>query len=339
MRHLGIDLGTSQVVICSAEDGILLKEPSVIAVNAKGDMVACGAKAYEMLGRNPDSITVARPVRQGAVTDFDLARKMLRYYIKRACAYRVLKPKAALCVPSMLTEVEQRSMAQTASDINLRGVTLIHKALAAAVGAGLDIASPTGCMMVHMGAGTVDAAVISLHGVAAGTSRRIGGDTMDEAIVRYMRAKYDHVIGLTTAEQIKRTVGCAERRSDDICMQVSGRNALTGLPCQQTIYGNEVLEAIEEIILQIAEVIGEVLENTPPELAGDVLAGGICLSGGLAKMEGMCHRIKRLTGVDCFVADHPEECCALGAAQTLVATRYKSRGVVTPSPFADDYEI
>ena len=340
MIHLGISLGTSQVIIASAEEGILLQQPSVIAVNRKNRAVACGRDAYDMLGREPGSIRVVRPIRGGIVTEFDLAAKMLRRYIRQVCSYRLFKPQAAVAVPSRLTEVEQRSIAQAAQDVNLRGVTLVHKALAAAVGAGLYVTSPRGCLMVDIGAGTADAAVLSMQGVVAGESRRTGGDAMDEGIIRYMRGKYNLIIGSLTAEQIKKQIGTALPRPQDVTMQVPGRDAQTGLPVRQTVSGNELVDTVGEVLQQIAGVILHVLEITPPELAADICAGGVCFSGGQSQLPGLVEYFERLLGVPCRLAPHPEQCTAIGVAVLLAGNKpHSGQGTVTPSPFAQKYKV
>ncbi|MBR7092266.1 MAG: rod shape-determining protein [Clostridia bacterium] len=340
MIHLGISLGTSQVVIASAEEGILLQKPSVVAVNRNNRMVACGREAYDMLGRAPGSLRVVQPIRGGIVTEFDLAAKMLRRYIRQICSYRLFKPLAAVAVPSHLTEVEQRSIAQAAQDVNLRGVTLVHKAMAAAVGAGLDIASPHGCLMVDIGAGTADAAVLSMQGVVTGGSRRTGGDAIDESIVRYMRGKYNVIIGPLTAEQVKKKVGTALPRAQDVTVQVPGRDAQTGLPVRRTVGGNELVGTVGEVLQQVADVVLHVLENTPPELAADIYAGGVCFSGGQAQLPGLIEYFERLLGIPCRLAPHPEQCTAIGVAALLAGDRSRSgHGTVTPSPFAQKYKV
>ena len=207
---LGIDLGTSQVVITAAGRGILLREPAVLAVDeASGRLIACGREAYAMQGRAPASIQVIRPMAKGVISDYDIAERMLKYMVGKICAYKVLKPRAAVSVPAAVTEVEQRSVVEAVTAANVRRVILMEEAVAAAIGAGLDVAAARGCMAADLGAGTVDVAVMTLRGVASSISAKVGGDDMDDAIIRYMRNKYKHVIGILTAEQVKKTIGCA----------------------------------------------------------------------------------------------------------------------------------
>ena len=315
---LGIDLGTSQVVIYATGRGVVLKEPSVLAVDEKsGKLIACGKDAYYMQGRNPDSIEVVRPLRKGVIADYEYAEMMLREFGGKVCAYKVLKPRAAVSVPASVTEVEQRSVLEAVSAANVRRVMLVEESVAAAVGAGLDVAAPRGCMAADLGAGTADVAVMSLKGIAASVSAKVGGDDMDEAIVRHIRSKYNHVIGLLTAEKVKKTLGRAILGEDGATMRVPGRDAVTGLPRTREITAKDVYEAIEEPLSEIVSVMQRVLENTPPELAGDVMAGGIVLSGGLSQLSGMAELIGQRTGVECRVADNPENCVAAGLWEAI----------------------
>ena len=229
--ELGIDLGTSQVVITAAGRGILLREPAVLAVDeASGRLIACGREAYAMQGRAPASIQVIRPMAKGVISDYDIAERMLKYLVGKICAYKVLKPRAAVSVPAAVTEVEQRSVVEAVTAANVRRVILMEEAVAAAIGAGLDVAAARGCMAADLGAGTVDVAVMTLRGVASSISAKVGGDDMDDAIIRYMRNKYKHVIGILTAEQVKKTIGCALPGGVGNTMDVPGRDAVTGLP-------------------------------------------------------------------------------------------------------------
>lgn len=332
---LGIDLGTSQVVIYATGRGVVLKEPAVLAVDEKsGRLIACGKEAYDMQGRNPESIVVVRPLRKGVIADYEYAEMMLRFFVGKVCAYKILKPRAAVSVPAAVTEVEQRSVLEAVSAANVRRVMLVEEAVAAAVGAGLDVAAPRGCMAADLGAGTTDVAVMSLKGIATSVSAKVGGDDMDEAIVRYIRSKYNHIIGLLTAEKVKKSLGRAIMGEDNPTISVPGRDAVTGLPRTRQVFAADVYEAIEEPLKEIVSVMQRVLENTPPELAGDVMAGGIVLSGGLSQLNGMAELIERSTGVSCRVADNPENCVAIGLWEAIKYIGDVDTGVYDISRFA-----
>ena len=297
---LGIDLGTSRVTIYASGRGIVLREPSVIAVDAKsGKMIACGREAYAMLGRTPGSIEAIRPLSKGVISDYDYAEQMLRYFVRRVCAYKILKPRAAVSVPASVTEVEQRSVIEA----------------------------------VRAGGGTTDVAVMSLKGMAASLSVRVGGNDMDEAIVRYLHNKYNHVIGLLTAEQVKMQIGRAVGQADDPAMPVKGRNAATGLPCVQEVRASEIQEAMREPIEEIVAAVQRVMENTPPELTGDILENGIVLTGGASRLNGMDELLTRRTGVVCRVAGNPTDCVALGTGKALKFVGVLSSGVYDISRF------
>jgi len=316
--NLGIDLGTANVTIYVPGHGIVLREPSVIAVDRETEkMIACGSEAYTMLGRTPDSIYAIRPVKKGVISEYDYAEQMLRSFVRRVCAYKVIKPRAAASVPASVTEVEQRYLVEAVLTSGIRKVALIDEAIAAAVGAGIKIDQPYGSMVVNIGAGTTDIAVLSLKGIASSTSIRVGGDDMDEAIVRYLHSKYSHVIGLLTAEQVKINLGCAILPQEQKTMGVKGRNIVSGLPCVQKISNFEVYEALQEPVGQILEAIQRVLESTPPELAGDIFESGICLTGGCAQLSGLAEAVMKFTGVHCRVAENPADCVAIGTGESL----------------------
>ena len=332
---LGIDLGTSQVVIYAAGHGIVLREPAVLAVDEKsGRLIACGREAYAMLGRAPASIVVVRPLSKGVISDYEYAERMLKYLVGKVCAYKVLKPRAAVSVPAAVTEVEQRSVLEAVTGANVRRVILMEESVAAAIGAGLDVAAARGCMAADLGAGTVDVAVMTLRGVASSVSAKVGGDDMDEAIIRYMRNTYNHVIGILTAEQVKKTIGTALPEGPEETMEVPGRDAVTGLPAVRRVTSGDVYEAIGESLGEIVGVMQRVLENTPPELAGDVMAGGIVLTGGLSQLKGMAELIARSTGVDCRVAGNPEDCVALGLGKAMKYAGVMRSGVYDISQFS-----
>lgn len=332
---LGIDMGTAQTIIAVPGRGIMLKEPSVIAVDkADGHIIACGTEAYDMLGRTPDSILAIRPLSKGVISDYDYAEQMMRIFIRKVCAYKMIKPRAAVSLPASVTEVEQRSAVEAVTASGVRKVVLIEESVAAALGAGLDLTVPQGNMVVDIGAGTTDIAVLSLKGIAYSTSVRIGGADMDEAIIRYMRNRHNLVIGLLTAEQVKKTIGLASSSPNPHKMVVRGRNALTGLPGTQEIDGNEVADAIHEAIEEILKAVQEVLESTPPELAGDVLTSGITMTGGVSQLKGLSQRLAAYTGVECRLAEEPETCVALGTSKTLKFASSLSAGVYDIGQFS-----
>ncbi len=332
---LGIDMGTSQVIIALPGRGVVLKEPSVIAVDkADGHIIACGSEAYDMLGRTPDSILAVRPLSKGVISDYDYAERMMRYFVRKVCAFKMIKPRAAVSLPASVTEVEQRSAVEAVTASGIRKVVLIDEAVAAALGAGLDLSQPKGNMVVDIGAGTTDIAVMSLKGISHSTSVRIGGEDMDEAIIRYMRNQHNLVIGPLTAEQVKKKIGLAAVSQDPPRMKVRGRNAATGLPAIREIDGNEVADAIRETMEEILRAVQEVLESTPPELAGDVLSSGIVMTGGVSQLTGLTDRLAAYTGVECRLAEDPETCVARGTGMALKYAASLSAGVYDIGQFS-----
>ena len=331
---LGIDFGTSNIRIY-AGNGIVLNEPSVIAVDKQdGHLIACGQEAYEMLGRSPDSILVIRPLTKGVISEYDYAEQMLRHFVRKVCAYKIIKPRAAVSIPACATEVEHRSAVEAVSAAGIRRVVLVEESVAAAIGAGLDIGVPCGSMVVDIGGGTTDVAVLSLKGVASSLSIRVGGNDMDEAIVRYMRNRYNHVVGLQTAEQIKKTIGCTILREGNPTMDVRGRDGLSGLPRIQKVNAKEIMDAIEDIVKQIMTAIQHVLETTHPELVSDILESGITMTGGGSLLYGLNRRIFERTGVQCTVAENPELCVALGTGKTLKYVGVLSTGLYDINQFS-----
>ena len=332
---LGIDLGTSQVVIYASGKGVVLKEPAVIAVDSRdGHIVACGQDAYDMLGRTPDSITAVRPLAKGVIADYDYAERMLRYFVRKVCAYKILKPRAAVSVPASVTEVEQRSVVEAVSAAGVRRVVLIEEAVAAAIGAGLDVSAARGSMAVNIGGGTTDVAVLSLKGISTSSSLRVGGDDMDAAIVRYLRTKYNLIIGTRMAESIKKSIGSAMPPETASVIEAKGRDALTGLPAVRPVDALEIGEALSEPLMEMLSGVQRVLETTPPELAGDVMEHGMVLTGGGAKLVGLAQFIQTNTGVSCRVAEQPDECVAVGTGKALKFAKLLSAGVYDVDQFS-----
>ena len=332
---LGIDLGTCQIVIYASDRGVVLCEPSVIAIDAAdGHLIACGTEAYQMIGRTPDSILVVQPLRKGVISEYDYAEQMLRYFIRKVCSYKIIKPRAAVSIPASVTEVEQRSVWEAVSASGIRHVTLIEEAVAAAIGAGLDISAPHGSLVVDIGGGTTDVAVMTLQGVATSSSIRLGGNDVDEAIIRFVRARYNMVIGSLMAETIKKQIGRAVPTEENAVMRMRGRDALTGLPRTQEISSLDVDEAITDVMTDILAAVQKVLENTPPELISDILDGGIHLTGGMALLQGLEKRLEAQTGIACRVAENPEHCVAIGAGKVLRYTNKLHSGVYDVGQFA-----
>lgn len=315
---IGIDFGSSQTVITTPQQEVLLTAPTVIAVDAEsGKQIACGEEALSMIGRAPDSIQVVRPIQNGAIAEYEYAEKLLRQFVHRVCEFKIVKPRAVLTIPAGVTEVEQRSMLEAASMAGVRQAVLLDRGVAAALGAGLDIGNAKGSMMVHLGAGTTDIAVMSLNGIAVSRSVRIGGDRLNQAIIQYLRSHYRLLIGELTAERIKLTVACAMLPEEEKTMDVPGRDAMSGLPRTEPVSSSYMMEAIAEPIEEILSHIHEVLEVTPPELAGDIMEDGITLAGGGALLPGLAELFSETLGVPCHVAEAPMLCAGLGAGLAL----------------------
>lgn len=316
--NLGVDLGTSRIVIYEPVSGRMLDEPAVIAVSrADGHVIACGAEAEAMLGRTPDSIVAARPVQKGVIADYDLAEKLLRYFLGKVCSNLIAKPCVAVSIAEQVTEVEQRSFIEAVVSAGARRVTLVPETVAAAIGAGMDVSLPLGQMIVNIGGGTIDASVLSLKGEAVSASVRGAGTAVDEAIQRYVRAKYGLVISESMAERIKIAIGGALPREPVETFTAKGRDAFSGLPRTVMLDSGEVCEMIAEPLGQIVDMIQQVLEITPPELAGDIMENGIWLTGGMALLYGLPQRIQLATGIPCHVAENPAQCVAIGAGKAL----------------------
>lgn len=317
--NLGIDLGTARTVIYAPGQGVLLDEPSVIAVDRKsGRLVACGEEAERMFGRTPPSIEAVRPIRNGVIAEYDSAERMLKYFIRKVYANRIMKPCAAVSVAEQMTEVERRSFIEAVISAGARRVTLVPETVAAAIGADLDVSRPCGQMIVNIGGGTTDVSVLSLRGEAVSVSVRTAGDAMDEAIARLVRGKYGLAIGEQMARQLKESVGAAVPPVDGTeAALAKGRDAITGLPATRTVSAADVYEAIEETLGLVTDAVRRALETTPPELIGDVLENGICLTGGAALLRGMPDLLTRVTGIPCRVAEAPARCVARGAGLAL----------------------
>lgn len=316
---LGIDLGTATVLVYAKGKGIILKEPSVVAINKNNNKVlAVGEEARKMIGRTPGNIIAVRPLRDGVISDYDITERMLKEIIRKAYGKsKFAAPKVMICVPSQATEVEKRAVIDAARNTGAKKVHLIEEPLVAAIGAGLDITKPSGSMVVDIGGGTTDIAVISLGGVVVRSSIKVAGDTFDDAIIKYVRNKYKIMIGEKTAEELKINVGSAFNGSKDETATVKGRNLITGLPDEVMISSEEINEALRESVSLIVDNVKLVLEKTPPELAADIIEKGIVMTGGGALLNGLDKLIEHETGVSADVAFNSVEAVAEGTGQVL----------------------
>jgi rod shape-determining protein MreB len=316
---IGIDLGTATVLIYVKGKGIVLKEPSVVAIDRDTKQVlAIGTQARRMLGRTPGNIIATRPLREGVIADYDITELMLKDFIRRVCGPRLLsRPRVLVCVPAGVTTVEKRAVIEATMQAGARQASLIEEPLAAALGAGLDITQPTGHMVVDIGGGTTDVAVLSLGGIVRSESLRLGGDKFDEAIVRYVKNKHNLLIGERTAEEIKIAIGSAGCDSRDLETDVRGRDLMTGLPKNVVMTSAEVRESLTESVTSICEVIRSVLEATPPELSADIIEKGVIMTGGGAMLHGLDKVITAETGVPAYLAEDPVSCVALGTGKAL----------------------
>ena len=310
---VGIDLGTASILVYIKGKGVVLKEPSVVAFDRDTNKIkAIGEEARLMLGRTPGNIVAVRPLRQGVISDFTVTEKMLEHFIRKAVGKKTFrKPKIAVCVPSGVTEVEKKAVEDATYQAGAREVFIIEEPIAAAIGAGIDISRPCGNMIVDIGGGTTDIAVISLGGTVVSTSIKIAGDDFDEAIVRFMRKKHNLLIGERTAEDIKIKVGSCYPRSEVESIDVRGRNLVTGLPKTVTVTSEETEEALKETTSQIVEAVHSVLERTPPELTADIAERGIVLTGGGALLRGLEELLESKTGINTMTAEDPMKCVAI----------------------------
>lgn len=318
-KDIGIDLGTASVLVYIKGEGIVLKEPSVVAIDRNTNKVlAVGDDARRMVGRTPGNILAIRPMRAGVISDYDITEKMLRYFINKACGGRfVFRPRIMICVPSGVTEVEKRAVVDAAEQAGARRAYLIEEPIAAAIGAGLDISKPSGNMVVDIGGGTTDVAVISLGNSVVSRSIKVAGDNFDEAIIRYMRKKHHIMIGERTAEEIKISIGTAYLKEKEEKMTVKGRSLISGLPQNIEVSSNEICEALHEPLEDIIEAVHSVLERTPPELAADISDKGIILTGGGSLLDGLDKLLKEKMNTPVHVANDPISCVALGTGKAL----------------------
>lgn len=318
-RQIGIDLGTANVLVYVRGKGIVLNEPSVVAItNADNRILAVGNDAREMLGRTPGSVTVMRPMRDGVIADYVVTEAMLRYFIAKVCGrFRLFKPEVMICIPAGVTSVELRAVRDAALQAGAKIAYPIQEPLAAAIGAKIPIHLPSGNMVVDIGGGTAEAAVISLNGIVVSSSVRVAGDKLDECIVNYIKRKYNLMIGERTAEEIKIKIGSALPLEQEMALEVRGRDQVGGLPKTVSVTSVEVREAMQEPLQTIIAMVRSVLEQTPPELASDVMDKGIILTGGGALLRNIDRLLTEQTGVPCHIAENPMDCVAIGAGLAL----------------------
>jgi rod shape-determining protein MreB len=316
---IGIDLGTATILVYIKGKGIVLREPSVVAIDKSNNRVlAVGEEARRMIGRTPGNIVAIRPLRDGVISDYDITEKMLKYFIRKAYGSRGWsKPRVVVCIPCEATGVERRAVKDAAYNSGARKVYLIEEPIAAAIGAGLDITKPSGCMVVDIGGGTTDVAVISLGGMVVRSSINIAGDKFDEAIIKYIRKEHNMMIGERTAEDLKIKIGCAYKRDEDLSMEIKGRYMVTGLPKNILITSEEIRIALEDTCRAIGDCVHSVLETTPPELAADISEKGILMTGGGSLLWGLDKLLESITNVPVRVDKDPISCVAFGTGNVL----------------------
>lgn len=331
-NDMGIDLGTATTLVYIKNQGIVLCEPSVVAVQAgTSNVLAVGEEAKRMLGRTPGNIVAIRPMRNGVIADFEITEAMLRYFIKKVHdSRRLVRPRMVIAIPSGITEVEKRAVKDSALHAGAREVYMIEEPVAAAIGVGLPIQEPSGSMIIDIGGGTTEMAVISLAGIVFSKSIRIAGDEMDEAIINYLKKTYNLMIGERTAEEIKVNIGSAYPLDEELTMEVRGRDLVAGLPKMITVSSEEIREALAEPIAQIVEAIRITLERTPPELSADLMEKGLILAGAASLLRGLDKLISEETGLPVHIAEDPLTAVALGTGKVLSEIRYLKRLAVSP---------
>ena len=331
LMDIGIDLGTTSVLIYTREKGVVLTEPSVIAVDTQsGKVIAVGSEAYKMLGRTPDRIRAVRPLEDGVISDYVMTEEMIKHYVRQVCSNRIFKPRIVFCIPSGTTDVESMAVVDAAIMAGARKIFLIEEPLAAAIGAGINVLAPEGNMIVDIGGGTTDIAVISLGGIVTKTSVKMAGNKFDEAIVRAVKNNHNVLIGEKTGEQVKKTIGSAYPPDGEKTMEIKGRNLYTGFPQKITVTSGEIYDALKELVEVIITAVVSVLDVTPPELTGDIIKNGIYLTGGGSLLSGLDKLISERTGLKCRVADDPVECVAIGTQKCLKYASELKEGFYNP---------
>ena len=329
-RDIAIDFGTATVLVYVKGKGIVLKEPSVVAIDTSSDrVVKVGRDAMEMLGRTPDHIEAVRPMKDGMISQYEVTLQMLKYFIRRACGKTWIPPRVMICVPTGISDVEVRAVMEASHEAGARKTYLVEEPKAAAIGAGLDISSPVGSMVINIGGGVTDIAVLSMGGVVVSDSIRIGGDKFDEAIMHYVRRRYNILIGDRTAEDIKMQIGEVFEHDRPLYMRVCGRSLTEGLPTEAVLSSKEMIEALVEPITAILDSVCSVIERTPPELVGDILRNGMVMTGGGSMLHGLDQLIERVTGIPTYVAKKPISSVALGAGKLLPLMNELPEGLIS----------
>ena len=328
-RDIGIDLGTTSVLISTRGKGVILKEPAVVAIDRNtGRLLNVGMAAQRMLGRTPGNIVAIRPMSNGAISDYDMTERMLKEFVRKALSFSLLKPRIIISVPSGITEVEERAVIDAGVAAGARKVYLMEAPLAAAIGAGLDITKPDGHMVIDIGGGTTDVAVLSLSGVVQSESIKFGGEAFDEALIKFIKRKHDVIVGETTAEELKKGIGCVFPRPEAVAVEVKGRCLHTGLPKVVAVSTTDILEAFEDVTERIVEAVHNVLENTPPELVADISQNGIVLTGGNCLLWGFDKLISSRTNIATHIADDADLCVANGLGKALNWVGDMSEGTI-----------
>lgn len=327
-KAIGIDLGTANTLVYVKGKGIVMREPSVVAVDTRSktpEVRSVGHEAKAVIGRTPGSIVAVRPLKDGVIADFDITSNMLSHFIKKVCGNsRFFGPRVVICIPSGVTEVESRAVREAAVNAGAREVRVIEEPMAAAIGAGLPISEPSGSMVVDIGGGTSEVAVISLGGIVASRSVRVGGDEFDQAIIAYIKRKYNLLVGERTAEQIKIEIGSAYVMDEESSLEIKGRNLVDGLPKNITVRSEEIRDALAESLDKVVEAVKETLERTPPELSADIIDHGIMLTGGGALLRGLDKLVSQETGIPVHVAERPLDCVVEGTGKSLEVDLPKS---------------
>lgn len=317
-EDIGIDLGTANIIIYIKGKGIVLREPSMVAVNKDtNEVIAVGKEASNMLGRTPNNIAVIKPLKDGVISNFTLTAKMLKHYIKKVCKKRIFAPRIMICVPSQITEVEKRAVLDVAMESGAKRVYIIEEPVAAAIGAGIDITKPSGNLVIDIGGGTTDIAVISMNTSVMSTSIKVAGNRMDEILLRFFKNKYKILIGEKTVEHIKTTIGCVYPRVENIGAKLRGRNLVTGLPVELEITSEDIMKPLRSECMKIVDAVKSTIEKTPPELVEDISNKGIYLTGGGALLYGIDKLIQKSTGIKVMVADDAISCVAIGTGKAL----------------------
>lgn len=317
-QQIGIDLGTATILVYVEGKGIVLDEPSVVSIDTKtNEVLAVGSAAQDMIGRTPSDIVAIRPLRNGVISDYKTTEIMIKYILNKVCTRSLFKPKVVVCIPSIVTEVEKKSVVDATTNAGARSAYLIEEPIAAAIGADVDISRAEGTMVVDVGGGTCDIAVISLGGTVVHDSIKVAGDEFDQAIIRYVKKSYNMLIGERTAEIVKRGIGCVYPLFEPLTMEIKGRSLVSGLPAKVTVSSTEILDALSEPAAAIVSGVKGVLEQTPPEILGDIVANGMLFTGGGSLVNGLDTLVSKATGIKVHIADNPAQCVAIGTGRSL----------------------